>query len=181
MGHFDMAITQVRHAVVLDPLDHNSHMALGDVLYYARQYKEAVTAYAGVISIHPGYKAAYASRGLALYALGALEDARASCETKRDHWASQWCLAVVYERLGRHSDAAAELKKIEAAFGDDGAYQPATIYAQWGHTTKALERLDTAMRLRDPGIEYLKTDPLMDPLRKEPRFQAIQRALNFPN
>jgi len=27
----------------------------------------------------------------------------------------------------------------------------------------------------------LKTDPLMDALRQEPRFQAIQRALKSPN
>jgi hypothetical protein len=30
-------------------------------------------------------------------------------------------------------------------------------------------------------MEFLKTDPLMDPLRQEPRFQAIERALKFPN
>jgi len=27
----------------------------------------------------------------------------------------------------------------------------------------------------------LRTDPLMDPLRKGPRFQAVERALKFPN
>jgi hypothetical protein len=37
------------------------------------------------------------------------------------------------------------------------------------------------MRVRDPGVAYVKADPLLDPLRKEPRFQAIERALNFPN
>jgi hypothetical protein len=36
------------------------------------------------------------------------------------------------------------------------------------------------MRLRDPGV-LLKTDPLMDPLRNEPRFQAIERQLKFPS
>jgi hypothetical protein len=36
------------------------------------------------------------------------------------------------------------------------------------------------MRLRDPGLVNLKTDPLLDPLRKEPRFQAVVRALKFP-
>jgi hypothetical protein len=36
------------------------------------------------------------------------------------------------------------------------------------------------VRLRDPGLEFLKTDPLMDPLRQEPRFQAIERELKFP-
>jgi hypothetical protein len=46
---------------------------------------------------------------------------------------------------------------------------------------KALEWLDTAMRLRDPGLAYLKTGPLMDPLRKDPRIEAIERELKFPN
>jgi hypothetical protein len=36
------------------------------------------------------------------------------------------------------------------------------------------------MRLRDPGVEDLKTDLLMDPLCREPRYQAIERALKFP-
>jgi hypothetical protein len=54
------------------------------------------------------------------------------------------------------------------------------IYAQWGDTTKALEWLDTAMRLHDPALVWLKLDPLSDPLRKESRFQAIERALKFP-
>jgi hypothetical protein len=27
----------------------------------------------------------------------------------------------------------------------------------------------------------LKTDPLMDPLRQEPRFQAVMRELKFPD
>jgi hypothetical protein len=65
--------------------------------------------------------------------------------------------------------------------GDDAAYQMATIFAQWGHRPKALEWLETALRLRDPGLVDLKTDPLLDPLRKEPRFNAIERELKFPS
>lgn len=175
MGHFDAAIAATRRAVVLDPLDPDSHSSLGRALYTARRYGEAATAFAGAISLDPDYTWAYLSRGLAFYGLGDLESARASCETKRDYWLSQWCLAVVYDKLGRHTDAEAELTRIKAALGDTGAYQYATIYAQWGDRTKALEWLNTAMRLRDSGLRYLKTDPLLDPLRKEPRFQAIDR------
>jgi hypothetical protein len=36
------------------------------------------------------------------------------------------------------------------------------------------------MRLHDSGLTNLKTDPLLDPLREEPRFQAIERELKFP-
>jgi len=88
---------------------------------------------------------------------------------------------VIYDNLGRHADAEAELAKLKAAQGDSSAYQYATIYAQWGNRAKALEWLETTLRLRDPGLVLLMTDPLMDPLRKEPRFQAIERELKFPS
>jgi tetratricopeptide (TPR) repeat protein len=88
---------------------------------------------------------------------------------------------VTFEKLGRHADAEAELKKLQAAFGDASAYQCATIYAQWGDSAKAIEWLGRAVRLPDAGVVYVKTDPLMDPLRQDPRFQAIERELKFPD
>jgi len=30
-------------------------------------------------------------------------------------------------------------------------------------------------------LEELKVDPFLDPLHKEPRFQAIEQALKFPD
>ena len=141
----------------------------------------AVAAFAEVISLDPDLKETYGHRGIAYYGLGDLQNARASCETKPDFWLSQQCLAVIYDKLGRHADTEAVLAKLKAALGNAMAYQYATIYAQWGNRAQALEWLETALRLRDSGLEYLKTDPLMDPLRKEPRFQGIVRELKFPS
>jgi TolB-like protein/Tfp pilus assembly protein PilF len=181
IGHFDTGLAAARRAVVLDPLARESHSVLGRSLYAARRYEEAVAAFAEVISLEPNYKATYAERGLSYYGLGDLERARASCETKPDSWQSQQCLAVIYDKLGRHADAEAELAKLKAAQGDASAYQYATIYAQRGNQATALEWLETALRMRDPGLIYVKTDPLIDPLRKEPRFQAVMRQLKFPS
>jgi tetratricopeptide (TPR) repeat protein len=181
MGHFDAGIAAARRAVVLDPLARESHMRLGRARYAARRYKEAVAAWAEVLNLEPDYKPTYGWRGLAYYGLGDLQSARASCETKPDHWLSRWCLSVTYDKLGRHADAEAVLTKLKSSMGDASAYQYATIYAQWGNWAKGLEWLETALRLRDPGLELLKIDPLLDPLRKEPRFQAIERELKFPN
>jgi len=181
MGHFDIGVAAAHRAVVLDPLDRSSHSALGRTLYAARRYREAAAAHAEAVSLNPDFQSAYGERGLAFYGLGDLERARATCEAKRDDWGSQQCLAVVYEKLGRHGDAGAELAKMKAALGDALAYQYATIYAQWGDRAKALEWLDVAVRLRDPGLENLKTEPFFDPLRNEPRFQAIERGLKFPS
>jgi hypothetical protein len=50
-----------------------------------------------------------------------------------------------------------------------------------GNTAKALEWLARAVRLPDAGVVYVKTDALMDPLRSDPRFQAIERELRFPD
>jgi hypothetical protein len=55
------------------------------------------------------------------------------------------------------------------------------IYAQWGDTARALDWLETAMRHRDPYLIRVRRNHNFDPLRNEPRFQAIERELKFPN
>jgi len=181
IGHFDAGLAAVRQAVALDPLNPRSLSQLGRALYFARQYPQAAAAFAGLITLDPGNKFAFGARGLAQYGMGDLQSARTSCEANADHWVSQWCLAMTYDKLGRRDDAQATFAKMKSAHGDAAAYQYATIYAQWGDAPKSLEWLDRAVRGRDPGLPNLKSDPLMDPLRNEPRFQAMERELNFPN
>jgi TolB-like protein/tetratricopeptide (TPR) repeat protein len=181
MGQFEAGFSAMRRVLVLDPLARDAHTDFGSGLYAARRYEEALAAFAAVISLDPDYETTYADRGLAYYGLGDLQNARLSCEAQPDDWRRQRCLAVVYDKLGRHADAEAELAKLKAAGGDTNAYQYATIYAQWGNRAKALEWLETAWRLRDSGLEILKTDPLLDPIRQEPRFLAVMRELRFPS
>jgi TolB-like protein/cytochrome c-type biogenesis protein CcmH/NrfG len=185
VGRTAAGIAAARRAVVLDPLNKDNYSSLGFALYLGRQYDEAISALNENLALDPDDSEAYGLRGLSYYALGNLENARASCETranKTEHeWAIRPCLAAVYAKLGRRSDAESTLAKFKAAGGDAGAYQYAQIYAQWGNTAQALDWLQTAQRLRDGGLALLKTDPLLDPLRKEPRFQAIERELKFPD
>jgi hypothetical protein len=44
----------------------------------------------------------------------------------------------------------------------------------------AVEWLETAVRLRNGDLGNIRTDYLLDPLRKAPRFLAIERDLKFP-
>ncbi len=177
MGHFEVGIAAARRAVTLDGLARNSYLALGQALYSARSYEEAVAAYAEAISLNAEPSAVH---GLAYYELGEFERARAICETATEDADSLQCRAVVYGKLGRRADAEAVLSKMKKEYGDAAAYQYATIYAQWGDRAQALEWLDTAWRLRDVELLGLKTDALIDPLRKDPQFQAIERQLRFP-
>jgi TolB-like protein/tetratricopeptide (TPR) repeat protein len=180
-GHTDAGLAAARRAVILDPLNAQSHYRLGQSLLRARHYAEAVAAFSDVLVLDPQHPDAPHLRGLAYYGLGDFQNARASCEASSDDEASQWCLALTYQRLGRRADAETALAKLRAVAGDPSAYLLATIYAQWGNTAQALESLEAAWRLRVPALRWLKVDPLMDPLRNEPRFQAIERELKFPD
>jgi TolB-like protein/Tfp pilus assembly protein PilF len=180
-GQTDAGAADLRRAVTLDPLSALSHHLLGFGLYLAHRYEEARAANAQAISLDPDLRRAYEYSGLADYQLGNFAGARATCEARPNYWGTEWCLALTYQKLGRHADAQAAMAKIQAMQGDTAAYQYATIYAQWGDIPKALELLESAMRLRDPGLSLLKPDPLMDPLRQQPRYQAVERELKFPD
>ena len=184
MGRTEAGLAASRHAVILDPLSTESHRKLGEGEWVARRYREALAAFEQVITLDAGDSRSYAWRGLAYYGLGEFQKALASCEADPGGGERYWtlvCLAVVNDKVGRHADAEAALSTSRAEFGDLLAYQYAQIYAQRGDSVKALAWLQTAMRLRDTALVWLKRDPLLDPLRSEPRFQAIERELKFPD
>jgi hypothetical protein len=59
-------------------------------------------------------------------------------------------------------------------------YQAAQVHAQLGEKDKAFADLGNALAARDGGLLYLKMDPLLDPIRGDPRYAALVRKLNFP-
>jgi TolB-like protein/Flp pilus assembly protein TadD len=180
MGHTARAVAAARRAVVLDPLNPLSHAGLGWVLYLTRQYTESLAAHQDAVILGPDIAVVRSNLGGVYYVLGDFEHAQTACSMHPVDPFSQICLATVYFKLGRRPDAESELAKARASMGATGAYQYAATYAQWGETQAALDWLDTAVRRHSPDLEQMKTDPLVDPLRNEPRFKAVERTLNFP-
>jgi TolB-like protein/DNA-binding winged helix-turn-helix (wHTH) protein len=178
-GNVEAGIAAARRAVVLDPLNHFSYLALGAALYEGRQYKEALAAFEISVTLDPQDPQSYVRRGFAFYALGDFDRARASCE--REPEPDQVCLALAYDKLGRHADAEAALSRVRASWGDRGTLQYAEVYAQWGDNAQALKWLEAAKQVQGGVLLAIFIhSPLLDPLREEPRFQAIERELNFP-
>jgi len=55
-----------------------------------------------------------------------------------------------------------------------GAWSFAIVHLALGEKGKAIDELDRAFRERsDPFITFIKVSPLFDPLRGDPRFQAL--------
>ncbi|MBV9724748.1 MAG: TIR domain-containing protein [Gammaproteobacteria bacterium] len=180
MGRTDTGLAAARRAVVLDPLSPGTRASLGWALMPARRYQEAVDTLLDARRLGPTSGFINAWLGFAYYALGDYPSARSACESA-DGSNKPICFALTDEKLGRHADAQRALSQLQAETGDASALFYAMIFAEWGNKARALDWLEVAMRERDPYLIKVRCNPFFDPLRREPRFQAIYQALKFPD
>ena len=180
MGQIEAGLAAAHRSVVLDPLNSQNHLALGKSQLSARRFTDALLTLKQAKALTPDDGGINAWLSYTYYQSGDFQSAHRACESA-DAADKPICLAMVYNKLGRQADAKTVLARFQADWGDSSALFYAMIYAQWGDTARALDWLETAMRHRDPYLVKLKVEPIFDPLRKEPRFQAIVRELKFPD
>jgi tetratricopeptide (TPR) repeat protein len=183
MGQTEAGLAAVHRSVALDPLNAQSQEKLGESLVQAHRLGEAIATLKEAKSLAPDDVWITAWLGFAYGHSGDVESAREVCESIKivDDFNRLLCLVFTYDSLGRHADAEKLFTQMRASSGERPAVFYAMVYARRGDTARALEWLDTAMRHRDPYLIRVKVNPGLDPLRKEPRFQAIERELKFPD
>lgn len=180
LGRVDEGIERGKHAVELDPLNPESYRGLAYEYYMARHYAESIAQSRRALESMTESARTYGWMGLAYIGLGDNDAARAACEVAKAEWVNIMCLAIAYHNLGRQPEAAVSFATLIKDFGDSASYQQAEIYAQWGEIPLALAALEQAFKIRDPGISWIKVDPLLDPLREERRFKTVLAGLHFP-
>ncbi|WP_395945342.1 TPR end-of-group domain-containing protein [Brevundimonas sp.] len=88
--------------------------------------------------------------------------------------------AIVAARAGDDASAQRIVDDLQKSAGLTVSYQFAQIYAQWGRLNQAFTHLDNALRVKDPGLIYLRVDPMLAPIRGDQRFSALVKTLDFP-
>jgi len=183
VGHHDVALAAMRHAIRLDPQNPRYREHLLQNLAWARRFDDVLVAVEDAKALHAeGYYAGIYSATSHL-ALGRPELAEKICEspaTPLDGGERHFCLALAYHALGKIEPATIELEKFKALNGDLSAVGYAAVYAQWGDPGAALLWLATGERLRRASLVGIKVDWMFDPIRAHPQFQALERRLNFP-
>jgi tetratricopeptide (TPR) repeat protein len=172
-------LVALKRAVALDPLNPHTVKTLGLAYIAVRRYPDAIDAMRRALALSPGTAIAHAAIGDCLLLQGQNEAAAREYALEPSSFVRLTGEAIVRHRQGDLAGANAALSALVAEGGDADAYQLAQVRAQWGDRDGAIAALNTAIRLRDAGVLQMKTDPLLDPLRTDPRFGAQLRSVGF--
>ena len=175
------ALSLADSAEILDPLNPTSLLNKANALFYARRYAAAADLYQRALVMAPDRTNGLPYLASCLILLGrARESLAALNKLPTNEWRRLTGTAIVRARMGDRAAADRALAEFTAI--DNGAfgYQFAQIRAQRNEIDQAFAALDQAWITRDPGLVVTQVDPLLDPLRGDPRFAAVVRKLNFP-
>jgi tetratricopeptide (TPR) repeat protein len=176
-GRSRAATEAIERAVTLDPLNPRVHRAAGSVAYGARRYADAIAPARRALELNPKITNAHGLIGSSLLQMGKVDEAKTEFEAEPTQFYHLSGLAIVYWRLGDKDKAQQWFDKLVADLGDSALYQQAEVLAQWGRTDEAIARLERARAVGDSGLVYLATDPLLDPLRRQPKFGLLLNQL----
>lgn len=177
---------QIERARDLDPLDPLLQMLYGGVLTIVHRYDDAIAQYRESLQQSPSNTAAQWLLWLTLHHKGdhaaALVEARNWAEAESDQQIAA-ALDVGYRQAGYAGAmrAVAETLVARSRTGYVGPWNIAIWYAAAGDNDRALDWLERAFEVRDPGMPYLAVHPSWVRLRADPRFQTLVRRMNLPS
>ncbi|HYX45364.1 MAG TPA: TIR domain-containing protein [Sphingomicrobium sp.] len=167
----------VERAVLLDPLNARAFRAKGSVSYAARDYADALPPLRHALQLNPTMTFAHSLAGNCLLGMGRTADALKEFEAEPEAQFRLTGIAIAQNRLGNRAAAEKALADLQSQVGDAAVYQQAEVLAQWGRVDDSLQKLTRARVVGDSGLTYAATDVMLDPLRKDPRFQSFLKGL----
>jgi len=91
----------------------------------------------------------------------------------------KWCLGLTFARAGQKDKALAVAVELESQPKVWYTWGLAEIYTELGNKDKAFFWLEEAFKQRHPYIQWIKIDPVLKPLRDDPRFIDLAQRLNL--
>ena len=166
----------------LDPLNSRAYRRKSDILILLRQYPAAIDSARKALELAPDGFSARMSVGQSLVLLGRYDEARSEfAAIPGDDLIRLTGEAVIAARTGDIPSAERIIVRMRQLYGALGSYQYAEVYAQAGKKDRAFAELANALAAKDPGLTSLRVDPFLDPIRSDPRYPALVRALDFPS
>lgn len=204
-GRTQEALEESRRARELDPLSLFINNGLARMYYLSRRYDDSIAQCQKGLEIDTAYVPARIQLALALEQKGMVPEAISELERARDQTAAyavitdnanqhspssdavrvdlpavHALLGHAYAKAGRTSDAQKELAILRTASRKRYVAPSwvAVVYIALGDKDEAFAWLQRSYQDRSEHMLYLKVEPLVDPLRDDPRFDSlVQRVL----
>jgi eukaryotic-like serine/threonine-protein kinase len=182
MGQHSEAIALAEQALQLDPLSPVVRYRAGRVYFQARAYPKAIEQFRRILELNP-------SDPLGLYGLGLVYRAQGRPDQaipylQKESFEQGFDLDAAYAAAGNSAEArsrlAHDLERLSAAKVFIRPSLVAEVYASLGDKDEAMRWLEQGYREHDAFLILLKVWPPFDPLRSDPRFEALVRRMNFP-
>jgi tetratricopeptide (TPR) repeat protein len=180
-GHLPEALAEVQRSVDLDPVSGSTFHAEGFIFYFSRQYDQALALTRTVQGLKINLSDwnfltgdIYAEKGMNAEAI------REFIKSGNGPY-SLGHLGNAYARAGQLAPAMKTIAQLQQHVQNDGVgrYEIALVYVGLGKKKEAFKWLDEAYQARDVGLLYLKVDPILDPLRSDPRFDDLVRRVSL--
>jgi tetratricopeptide (TPR) repeat protein len=183
VGRSKEAMEQIELALKLDPHNPLLKSMYGMDLLFVHRFDEAISVSLEALKMDPTNPVAFTALAVAFHSTGRLEEALESwksycCNTYKGivHSFDQCYTKAGYVgAFSFEADTLAAQSKTNFVLPTDIA----ATYALSGNRKLAMEWLEKAYEVHDPGLPYLLM-PVFDSLRDDPRFQEIARKMNLP-
>lgn len=182
MGRHEEAIAEAKYAQKLDPLSLVVNLSMGARFYFARQYEQAILQLQKTLELEPNFIRGHAWLWQVYDQAGIPEKALKEFHTElslsgapkerlsalRATYAKSGAMGVRRQRLLWFQEEAKRRSVSPVIF--------AQKYALLGETEQAITWLQRAYEERSSGLVWLQSDPTLDSLHSDPRFQSLPAA-----
>ena len=170
--------------VELDPLSSGSHVILAmRGHYFSRRHEPALNALKKAIELNPYNEGTQVNLIAVHLALGRFEEARAANQRRReilgcsaDPEENDLYFGLIHSCAGEEAEARRHLARVKEIMKTSyvtSATIVAWTYAALGDKDEAFAWLEKAVQDKEGSVYRLKVEPLIDPLRDEPRFDEL--------
>jgi Flp pilus assembly protein TadD len=169
-GRNEESVQVSRGVALANPVAINFQRVYVATLFDARRYDEAIAECERLIELDPNHRPTYSNYAQSLAQKGRFQEAEAAfrhSQWEKDSGVGAWLYVL-------QGDAAAARKVLEE--NASSPINPFTAVAHYllGQQERGLTELDyLANEVWANKTYFLRTDPLFDPMRNDPRFDAI--------
>ena len=181
-GRFDEAIAEVKLGEKIDPSSPDANVDMMEIYYWRHQDDQALEQGREVLRKAPQVFYAHFIMGFAYIHKGEFENAirEFKLSTVRGDAGSLAGLGYAYAMSGNKAETQNVLLRLKHHSGAKNVpYRRAAIYLALGDRDRAIKLIEKDYRQRSNWLNRLNVDPVMDPLRDDPRFKDLMRKMNF--